>query len=332
MSALIALARAVHFGSAVLLLGGLVFALAIRFPVGRSAGSAMERGERVAMLRVAEWGLAASVASVVAWLALEAISMSGLSPAVALGPDTLARVLANTNFGRVWLLRVCLAVACAGLLVASRRSTDEARAQRMALGALIAAAVYIAALAWSGHAGAAEGFQRRVQLPSDVIHLLAAGAWLGALPRLVLFLGRSPLPGEATSVVRRFSTMGVAIVIALALTGVVNAWFLVGSVSAMYTTDYGQLLLAKLVLFAVMVALAAVNRLLLTPRMAARDPNALHLLRRNAALEAAAGAAVMIIVGVLGITIPAEHQMRVAPGEPAGEHQPAIRGPGEHVH
>ena len=75
--------------------------------------------------------------------------------------------------------------------------------------------------------------------------------------------------------VQRFSTLGVVAVSTLAATGIVNTWVLAGSIPALLGTDYGQLLLVKIALFLVMVATAAVNRLVLTPRLMQKsDPAA----------------------------------------------------------
>src|SRR5262249_56858630 len=66
----------------------------------------------------------------------------------------------------------------------------------------------------------------------------------------------------------RFSTLGLISVGLLIATGIVNGWILAGSVPALIGTGYGRLLLAKVALFFAMVAVAAVNRLRLTPRLA----------------------------------------------------------------
>ena len=65
----------------------------------------------------------------------------------------------------------------------------------------------------------------------------------------------------------RFSTLGVISVGTLLVTGIVNTWYLAGSIEALTGTYYGQLLLAKIALFFAMVAIAAVNRQWLTPRL-----------------------------------------------------------------
>jgi putative copper resistance protein D len=62
-----------------------------------------------------------------------------------------------------------------------------------------------------------------------------------------------------------------------------------------------------------MVLLAAVNRLRLTPRIVARDFVALHTLLRTATLETVAGIAVVAIVAMLGVTVPAVHEPTLWP-------------------
>ena len=135
-------------------------------------------------------------------------------------------------------------------------------------------ALLLASLAWLGHAVGEEGRDHLIHLAADVVHLLAAGAWLGGLPMLALLFHRA-LAGaivEAQVVVqeatRRFSVMGLFAVGALLATGVVNTWYLAGSLPALLGTDYGRWLLVKIGLFAAMVATAAVNRQVLTPRLA----------------------------------------------------------------
>ena len=316
---MIVAARTVHFASAILLFGGLLFVLALATPVWRDTDRVTPRRGRRHLptaLVCGAWILAASVISGVIWLAAEAAIMSGTPLAQAINADTIGLVLGKTEFGRLWVLRFFLAMALGALLLSIGRSANEQRRLRIAVGAVLVAAAYLATLAWAGHAAAGQGSGRYVQIVSDVVHLLAAGAWLGALPGLVFLLGGAH-PLEATAqMVRRFSTLGAVSVGALVLSGLGNGWYLVGSVPALMGTDYGQLLLVKVVLFAAMVALAAVNRLSLSARLKVQDPSnpaALRSLRRNATLEIAAGIIVVAIVGVLGIKVPAAHQSPLWP-------------------
>jgi len=117
---------------------------------------------------------------------------------------------------------------------------------------------------------------------------------------------------EAT---RRFSVVGLVSVGSLLLTGIVNSWVLVGSVAGLVGTLYGRLLLLKLACVCLAVAVAAHNRLRLMPGLlGARppDPKApvdglLRRLDRNVRMEMVLGAGILLIVGVLGITPPAQH-------------------------
>jgi putative copper resistance protein D len=245
------------------------------------------------------------------WLAAEAAVMSGTPVAQAIGDGTIRVVLSRTEFGRLWVWRFGISIALGVLLTAIARSGSNRSRLRLAAGAVLVAAAYLATLAWSGHAAAGP----YTQTVSDIVHLLAAGAWLGALPGLVFLLGCAQPPEIITEVVRRFSTLGVISVGALAASGLGNTWYLVGDLPALIGTNYGRLLLAKLALFAAMATLAAVNRWSLTVRLnkdASRFP-AERSLRRNAGFELGIGIIIVAIVAVLGELAPAAHQSPVWP-------------------
>ena len=94
----------------------------------------------------------------------------------------------------------------------------------------------------------------------------------------------------------------------LILTGLVNSWFLVGSISALITTAYGQLLLAKLVLFTGMLGLAMANRFWLVPSLiqnADGSSASLFKLHQHVISEQVLGTIVLVIVSILGTMEPA---------------------------
>jgi len=157
-----------------------------------------------------------------------------------------------------------------------------------------------------------------IHVTSDAAHLLAAGAWLGGLLPLGLILahyGRETDTARATDldeVLLRFSGMGYVAVATLIGSGLLNSWFLIGSVSSLIATPYGQLLLVKLVLFAGMLALAVSNRFWIVPSLTkapADDPNASTAwtarLRNHVLGEQFLGLMVLLIVSVLGTMRPA---------------------------
>jgi copper resistance protein D len=226
----------------------------------------------------------------------------------------LRTVLAQTNFGHVWMLRFALILLLLSGLLPRARATGE-RPALSVVGA-VAAALLLVDLAWASHAVGAEKSVRPLHLAVDALHLLGAGLWLGALVPLVFVLRRAR--GEraewmavAATATRRFSRLGMVAVAALLLTGLVNAWLLVGSVAALFASAYGQLVAAKLVLFAVIILIACFNRLWLAPRLDGSGrggATAVDRLARNATVELVLGAIIIAIVGLLGTLPPSAHR------------------------
>jgi putative copper resistance protein D len=303
-------ARAVHFTAALSLVGAIAFSTLIATPAYAKANAPTPPKLRH-RLRIIGWAsLVIMVLSAVPWLLLIAAEMSGTALTDLAHGRIIATVVTDTQFGRIWLLRLVLAgllVPCLALLTKSR-GIDGA--------ATVLGAALVAALAWEGHAGAEEGWGGALHSAADAIHLVAAALWLGALLPLALLLGghrERDIGGvvSAHAATLRFSTLGVISIAALITTGAVNMWFLVGTVPALIGTAYGQILLVKLALFLVMLGVAAFNRYRLTPRLARADKKgraAIAQLRRNALAEAAIGLIIIALVGALGTAVPAAHE------------------------
>ena len=175
-------------------------------------------------------------------------------------------------------------------------------------------AVLLASLAGVGHTQVHEGVTAIVHVTADAVHLLAAGAWLGGLlpPGMVVVSSRAKQLSndDAVLVLSRFSGMAYLAVAALVASGLINGWLLVGSLSALIGTTYGELLLLKLGLFGLMLCLAASNRFWLVPALAnaatiSQSDLALSRLRRNILAEQILGVLVVGIVNLLGTLSPA---------------------------
>ena len=313
--------RTAHFASSVGLFGEFVFFLLIAGPFEkrRLLSASGHAAPRQRLLMVAAAWVFVVIASGALWFDIEAAAMSGLSLGGTLNRETLGLVLTQTLFGQVWMLRLCLALILIAALVAARLRVPGHSWIVFGTCVVLAGAM-LATLAWAGHANAEKGTDRLVHRTVDVLHLLAAGAWLGALAPLAAILSRSGQGEDVEALdasahaAKRFSTLGIICVSTLAATGIVNAWYTVGNVSALIETYYGRLLLLKLCLFAFMIALAAFNRSRLTPMLRATTASTIERasaalrLRRNAAIEAASGFAILGVVGVLGIAMPAMHR------------------------
>jgi copper transport protein len=181
-----------------------------------------------------------------------------------------------------------------GVLVAA--SWWWRRARESWIGALaLGAAVLVGAAASSGHAWSAE--RRWLAVAADAVHLVVVGAWAGGLVALLVVLRR----GVGSGVVQAFSTMAVGAAPAAAITGLASASGQLAGPSELWGSAYGRLVLAKVVLFVVLVALGAHNRLRIVPALDA----ALDRLRRNVRVEIGVVAVVLGVTAALVATTPA---------------------------
>ena len=244
------------------------------------------------------------LAAMAAVLALT-VNMYG-SLADALDVEAVWSVLTGLQVGMALGIRLVLAVAfLLVLLLAPHKPVKQV--MLLVIGGLI-----VAGFAWSGHGAATEGAWRFLHLGSDVLHLLAAAIWIGALVVLSYVIARASAPEDAAlsrDDLTSFSNLGTAAVLVIVVTGLINSAVLVGldGISEMAIHPYGQILLAKVALFAAMLGLAAANRFLLVPRLerqAAAPAMALSGLKVSVGVETGLGCLVLLAVSVMGRIAP----------------------------
>jgi putative copper resistance protein D len=174
-----------------------------------------------------------------------------------------------------------------------------------------------ASFVWTGHGAMNAGAAGVVHVIADLLHLLAAGIWIGALLPLAVLVSRSMRSRQAEDEnatllgLNRFSAIGIWVVAVLVLSGIANSWFLIGPRwRALFTSGYGVALLVKLGLFGLMMVLAALNRYRTTAalrntlamRAAARP--ALGSLKLTILSETGLAFLVLLAVSVLGTLAP----------------------------
>ena len=147
-----------------------------------------------------------------------------------------------------------------------------------------------AALAASGHASAAE--PQFLTRPAVFAHVAAVAFWIGALVPLAAAMGLAP--PRAAELMRFSRAIPIAFVMTVA-TGIMLAVIQVRRLDAFWTTNYGLVLSAKLGAVAVLLALAAVNRYALTPRVLSGNSTAACRLASSSVAE------VLIALVVLGL-------------------------------
>ena len=280
--------------------------LMLLFGLGLFGLYGLKASERIsgAVLNFKGWLVGAALLGVLlsmASLLVMTQAMSGEQEWQALGPH-LQMMLWQTELGLTWMLRI------GAMLVAVLAVLTSARWPSAGLWlATWAAGVALATLAWAGHGAMDDGALRAWHLIADSAHLLAAGAWVGALAAFGLLL----MPGSVQDIQRArilaralsgFEVIGAALVTVLILTGVVNYLFIVGpNLDGITSGTYGILLSLKLALFGVMLGMAALNRFHLSPFMqravdAGEYTVACRALRRSLSLEFGA---VLLILGLV---------------------------------
>jgi len=310
MNELAALVRFVHLTAAIVLAGGFGFELFVVRPAfarAKDSANSLEQSSSRSLARNQRYCAAILFITLLLGLWLHAASVSG---SLAVTPRALLPLLTETQFGTVWLARLALLIIIAAVIAW--------RSSELTLGFLLSAAL-IAALAFAGHAAAADGIVLVMQLSADAMHLLASGVWLGGLIPLISLLRACNRKNDAEhfavarEVTQRFSNLALASVIILIATGSYNAWNLVGGFAPLLGTAYGKLLLVKLGLLLPLLTFGAINRLRLKPTIAARLARnrevgtALRRLTRNVGIEILLGVAILLIVGHMGVTPPARH-------------------------
>ncbi|PVC95792.1 copper resistance protein CopC [Streptomyces sp. CS014] len=247
------IARYTAYGGFVLLVGGSAFVLVCWR--GGATALPMQR------LVVRGW-LALTAATLVMLLLRNPYTGSGKF-ADAFDLAGLQSVL-DTKPGAALVSRLLL-LGAAALFIAVLFGTyagreDEREKKDLTFGLAVGGGVVATGIAatWAMSEHASTGIQASIAMPVDVLHLLAVAAWLGGLASLLVALNRTPDIGSAA--VRRFSAVAFGSVVVLAATGIYQSWRQVGSWSALTGTRYGQLLILKVALIAVLLAVAWFSR------------------------------------------------------------------------
>lgn len=239
---------------------------------------------RLLLLSAATIGAVSAAAGIV----LEGAEAAGVSGFAALR-GTIVRETLETRFGAVWAL-TALAWLAFGLLAAlvlrgavpsrrtaasrnsSRRGRWEVRAPAAAAALVLPLLLPVLEPALAGHGST----QAPVVLnfAMNAIHVAAISIWVGGLGALLLVLPaatRRLEPAERSrllaAVVSRFSGIALLAVLAILVTGLIQAYVYVRHLDALLSSGYGRAVLAKVLLLAATIAIAAYNRRRALPRL-----------------------------------------------------------------
>jgi putative copper export protein len=236
------LIRLLLYGGAALAIGRGMLAVLAREASGASADPRA--------VRVSLW--LAALALVMAPLALLLVQQQALELTMAEVPG----LLRDTTWGRGWMP---LAVSCllSAILLPLPRTRARTRASSWVL--LLAALGVAAAMGGLGHAAADDQWPLASRL-FDALHVVGVGAWIGGLTLMLLAGAGTAVPSAGEW--RAFSRIATVMAPVVLLSGVGSTWRRVGGNGpmAILVSDYGKLLLLKIVLALAVMAMGFTQR------------------------------------------------------------------------
>jgi copper transport protein len=249
------LARAADYLGTTLFLGGCAF-VAFLWP----AGSRVRATRR---LLITGWVL--GLLGTVAAIGLEGVWAGQLPLTAAFDRQVIGQVLA-LDFGREWsakaLLWVLAAVVLADLL---RRCERAATSLAWRVGAGAVGIGLLRVIGLTGHS--ADTRYTTVAAIADLVHLTGVSLWVGGLAVLLLAVLPRRRPDELAAIMPRYSRLAMGSVLAVIAAGTVMAWQLIGGFGALFHTGYGELLLTKIGLVAVILTAAWGSRTWIAHRL-----------------------------------------------------------------
>lgn len=313
--------RWIGYVATALLVGGIAFLLLVSAPAlaagerpWRNAAASVRARLRRLTLVAALAGLAATVLS----LPLQIAAAAGIPFTDAVSTDDLGELL-STRYGVVEVIRAGAFALLIPVVAVGLRGDGAGRDRPRVLLAAAAApsvAFLLLAPALAGHASTQE--PTWLLFPLDVLHVAAMALWLGGLAALLIALPAATAaidPGQRgdllLAVLRRFSPLALGCVVALALSGTVQAIVEVGSFGALLDTGFGRAVLIKAALLIALIGLGFMNRNRLLPAIAAgagRPPGTPgRRLRANLRLELLGIAAALVAAAMMtGYAPPSE--------------------------
>ena len=271
--------KALVYAASLVAMGSIISILALR----RLPASEVHVLGRLAAL----CAVAAALLSL-ARLPLRASFLMGGTWQGATDPMMLSMVSQSPLGSSITLRIVGLVLICAILLPARLGRLGRPLAS---LGVLIVAASFVL----RGHALE----EPRLLLAALIaLHILGLAFWIGAFAPLYR-LSAGHTGNAAGQVAHDFGRMALWVVGALTVAGGVTLWLLTGDILLAVSTPYGQFFALKLGVFLAVIALAAWNKLHVTPALLRQEPGAGAHLRRSIRIEAAFVAVILLTTATL---------------------------------
>ncbi|MEH7085093.1 copper resistance CopC/CopD family protein [Neobacillus drentensis] len=196
--------------------------------------------------------------SILLSLPLQTTIESGLPWSEVFSFTLIESILTNTNYGHSWLLQIALLITL--VLLTSFIGMAESTKRILLWACFILGNALLWTKSMTSHA--ASQLNQFLTIAMDFFHLFGASIWIGSLIGFVGFLSlrkNTDLKQDYLRMIKNFSKWGLIIVLLLTFTGIYSSLLYIPTLAALVQTNYGQVLVGKVSLFALMVLIAAVN-------------------------------------------------------------------------
>ena len=295
------IARFVLQGGSLLLFGTLGFLL-LADPASNPALTRLRR-------HLTSLSAATAILVCLAGLSVLAVQIETVPQQGVTDSELLGRLLFESRFGAVWLARWGLLV-CAAILLATivfLRDSLPSAPQLITTWALVGISLALAPL--SSHSVTLE--PAWPSLIAHSLHLLAAGSWLGGLLPMAFGVsmatrGRPEMLGPLSGGIERFSTLALPAMIIIVSSGAWIAFAQIETVPALLATPYGMGVIAKTIVLAAVLILAARLRRKLLPRLTSESTLPRKFVS-HLALEWTMAMTIVLLAVWLASRVPARH-------------------------
>ncbi|MCW6568101.1 copper homeostasis membrane protein CopD [Yersinia ruckeri] len=206
----------------------------------------------------------------------------------------------GTAFGQIWQWHMALSLLSVLLLLFWEKNWFSPSM-------VVCSALLLASLAFIGHAAMHDGIIGWIHQSNQILHLLSAGYWFGSLLPLLFCLpytrSRQHKPAAIETLIS-FSSWGHLAVVLVVVTGVINSVIILGGWPDDFTSNYQRLLWCKIVVVALMIIIAVINRYRVVPAIRVIPERSHYWLVMNAWLEMVLGAAVLLLVSIFATLVP----------------------------
>ena len=302
-----AIIRAIATLAAAIVLGSSILIWYTRDAMAPSGGSVWRRRVVLLVLAAAFAGAVATGLGVVG-AAAAAAEISAFS----IDGSVIATFLTKTGVGRIAIIEIVCAVAvCIPAVIAWVTLKKSAISDLSLLSAAVIAGLGLATFPFNSHPVTLD--QEVAGLVSSIAHRLALAAWLGGLPALILLIGAGEVPDDtrrvAAVVLRRFSRVAIVAMSIILVSGTLLTWFLVRNFPSLMGTDYGHLLVLKLVLLGGVLAIARSLQAQLLPRLELKPSDSvLRSYGNRVKLETVIAVLIVVVASIMAGLAPPEHE------------------------